>query len=192
MDGGVGTHLAFCALINPRPDQTEFLGCQVRGGDLVVLRRHQRFFLMRGDSEQQTFRAFAWNHRRPGLAALENGLRGFQNQVGLGFGLIVAGEAVVLQDGQDLLFKIDRRGPFALRNGDRRTLVLGGLRLFRRQRERRQRENRDDQSSRAPAIQFQSFLIGHHVRSLSGRRPFGQGRAWFEEIGRIRRKAAAS
>src|SRR5437899_9079479 len=123
---------------------------------------------MRGDSEQQAFRAFAWNYRRPGLAAFENGLRGLQNQVGLGFGLIVAGEAVVLQDGQDLLFKIDRRRPFDLRNGNRRTLVLGGLRLFRRQHECPQRENRDDQSSRAPAIQFQSFLIWQHSAVAAG------------------------
>jgi len=127
------------------------------------------------------------NHRRPGPAAFENRLRGLQNQVGLGFGLIVAGEAVVLRMGSIL---VQNRSTLSvdLRDANRRTLVLGGLRFLPRQREATARE-RDDQWSRGRQ-QFSVSIVLNLIASVARlelKRPatFWPGACRFEDIGRI-------
>ena len=81
---------------------------------------------MRRGLEQQAGVAALWHDGRTGIAALEHGLRRFQNQPGLGRGFIMAGEAIVLQNRQNFPLEIHWRRVFdpADRNG---TILLGLL-----------------------------------------------------------------
>ena len=126
-DGSGDAGGAFRALVNPEFDQAEFLRRQVGRQNFVFGRRHDGVFkLMRRGLEQQAGVAALWHDGRTGIAALEHGLRRFQNQPGLGRGFIMAGEAIVLQNRQNFPLEIHWRRVFdpADRNG---TILLGLL-----------------------------------------------------------------
>lgn len=69
------------------------------------------------DFEEEAFGALARDEAGTGGAALEDELRGLEVEVALGLGLVVAGEAVVAEEGEDLAFEID--GGIAFQFGDR-------------------------------------------------------------------------
>ena len=74
---------------------------------------------MCGRLEDQALGAFARSDGRSGVATLENELGCFEIQSALGLRGVVAGETVVLQHGEKLLFKIN--GRLALEFSDQET-----------------------------------------------------------------------
>ncbi len=95
LDLARGTYLAFCALLNPELDQRQLLRAEILGPGLVVLGRHGRVFGVRGGQEQETFHRLAGHHE----IRLGDVLGCFQNHIGLGLGLVVAGQTIGPEDG---------------------------------------------------------------------------------------------
>ena len=114
-DGGRG----FGALINPEFDETQFFRGQVRCLDLVGGRRHDGVLdLMRGGFQHQAGTALLRRRGRSGVTAFKNILGRFQDEPALGCRLVVTGEAVVLENRQNLVVEINRLGVFEFGDGN--------------------------------------------------------------------------
>ena len=123
-----GANFTFGPLLDPQFDQSKLFGFEFGGRDFVVFGRHERAFLVRGHLKQKAIVGFARNDRRAGLASFANGLGCFQYQLGFGGCLVVAGEAIGFEDGQNFAFEIDCGPSLDVANRDR--LRCGGLRFF--------------------------------------------------------------
>ena len=122
-DGQVALHFAFRALFDPQFHEAEFLRRQIRGPGLVARGRHDRLLEMRGKLENQALVGIARDHGGAGFAALENVLRRLQDELLLGLRLVVAREAISLEQRQHLALEIHGRSARELGDFDR----LAGL-----------------------------------------------------------------
>ena len=72
---------------------------------------------MGGVGEDEAFVRFAGDEGRAGIATGDHVLGGFEIEVGFGFFGVVAGEAVLFEDGDDLFCEIDLGVPLELSHG---------------------------------------------------------------------------
>ena len=86
--------------------------------------------MRRGFEEQARAAAFR-HHGWTGIAAFEHALRCFEDEPGLRGGPVVAGEAIVFQNGHDVLLEIHRSRAFDLRYGNRFGWVFRGFGFVR-------------------------------------------------------------
>ena len=96
------------SLIDPKLEQTKFVGGQVLGVDLVLGRRHDGIFQMGGNLEKKTVLRIARFNERTSVVSLSNVVGGFHNGIPLRTGPVMAGQAIGPEDGEYLLLKIDR------------------------------------------------------------------------------------
>ena len=82
---------------------------------------------MRGGLQQQARPALSRRRCRTGVASFKDVLRRFQDQSCLGRRLVVAGQAVLLQYGENIPLEIDRSRALDFRNGNGFGMVVRGL-----------------------------------------------------------------
>ena len=121
IDGARGLDDTLRALGNPQLEQAELLGVERLGGGFVFWRRHRWIVEVRGELEKDAVHGLAGDD---GVGLLD-GLRRFEDEVSLGLGAVVAGEAVGAEEGEDFTLEIDRLG--ALDFGDGQRAFLGGV-----------------------------------------------------------------
>ena len=127
-----GADFTLAALLDPELEQCELVRREIGGVRLVVLGRHDHLGIeMRGSFEDEAGRALAGHKSRTGIATLEDELRCFEVEAGLGLGGVVAGEATVLEEGQNLLLEIHRSVALEFGDGQRGARRRSSLALRR-------------------------------------------------------------
>jgi hypothetical protein len=97
-------------LIDPGFEESELLGGEVYGADFVSLWRHLAVPGVGGGLEHDALGALSGDDADIAIATLGHELGCLHVEAALGRGFVVTGDAVVLQEGADLLVVVDRVG----------------------------------------------------------------------------------
>ena len=114
---GAGDGVALRSLVDPELQQGELVRFQVLGLRLVVRRRHHRILEMGRRHKDKGIGSLARHNRRTGVATLEHVLRRLEAESGLGFALVVASEAIGLEEGIHLGREVDLGVAFQFGDG---------------------------------------------------------------------------
>ena len=104
-------YLSLRAFVDPELDQAKLPGRELFGADLVAAGRHERFLDLPDMRHQPAFVGVARHDHRAALAALGDGRGSLEVQFAVGVPGVVAGEAVLAQDRENLGGEVDRLVP---------------------------------------------------------------------------------
>ncbi len=116
---GGARNLCSGTLIDPQFKKTQLVGSECGRTDPVSRRRHMGFDSMSRHLQEEAFVALPGNDHRSAVGAFQNTLSRLQDEITQGQGVVVTGQAVFPEDGQEVLLEVNRLASLQLGNGNR-------------------------------------------------------------------------